>query len=106
MLLARPASLLSVLVGLGLCAQSAAAAESASKAASSSSCGLSQGSLAYIGCSLAAALLPGAAGAEVAVVELKSDRELPAPDALRERLRESVRAALTQPVAGGMPADP
>jgi hypothetical protein len=42
----------------------------------------------------------------VVVVELKSDRELPAPDALRERLRESVRAALASSVAGGVPADP
>ena len=64
-------------------------------------CPESQGSLARIGCSLASALLPLAAGADVVVVELKSDRELPASAALRERLQTSVRLALGKAPATG-----
>ncbi|HKY40496.1 MAG TPA: hypothetical protein VJN18_31395 [Polyangiaceae bacterium] len=105
MLLERPGLLLSLLVGLGLLGPSAAAAEPTAPAPSAASCAKGLGSLAYIGCSLAAALLPSATGTDVAVLELKSDRDLPAPDALRERLRESVRAALAKPVAGASPAE-
>jgi hypothetical protein len=57
-------------------------------------CARGQGSLSTIACSLAAGLLPAASGAEVTVVELKSDRELPAAEALKQRLQSSVRAAL------------
>ncbi|HEY6078299.1 MAG TPA: hypothetical protein VIW29_05820 [Polyangiaceae bacterium] len=61
------------------------------------SCAGSHGSLARVGCRLAQELLPSAAGAEVTVVELKSDRELPRPAALRERLRDVAVAALAAP---------
>src|SRR6476620_10097632 len=58
------------------------------------SCQPSQGSLAFVGCSLAhqLALAPGSAG--VVVLDLKSDRELPAADQLRERIRAAVATAL------------
>ena len=61
------------------------------------SCAGSHGSLARVGCRLAQELLPSAAGAEVTVVELKSDRELPRPAALRERVRDVAVAALAAP---------
>lgn len=58
------------------------------------SCQPSHGSLAFIGCSLAhqLALAPGSAG--VVVVDLKSDRELPAADQLRDRVQAAVATAL------------
>jgi len=66
----------------------------AEPATSSSSCQPSQGSLNFLACSLASKLAPAGVGASVAVVELKSDRELPAPDALRERVQHVVQGAL------------
>jgi hypothetical protein len=57
-------------------------------------CALSHGSLSFIGCSLAQQLALGASAASVTVVELKSDRELPTPAALRERVQSAVTAAL------------
>jgi hypothetical protein len=57
-------------------------------------CQPSRGSLSFLSCSLAQKLLPAAMGAKVTVVALKSDRELPAPGALRERVQGAVAAAL------------
>jgi hypothetical protein len=101
----RPGPVLSLVagLGLGLLGPGAAAAQQTPRAESAASCTPTQGSLAYIGCSLAAALLPSAAGADVAVLELKSDRDLPASEALRSRLRESVRAALSKPTGHATP---
>jgi hypothetical protein len=48
---------------------------------------------------LAEALGPAASGAAVAVVELKSDRELSAAAALRERVRSAVARALAGPAS-------
>jgi len=50
--------------------------------------------LSGLACELAQKLQPGAAGAEVLVVELKADAELRNPLALRERVREVVAGAL------------
>ncbi len=90
-----------VALGLGLelgAARANAGSEAgANKATPELACQHSQGSLATIGCRLALSLLPSAAGAEVSVVELKTDRELPAADALKQKLSESVRAALATP---------
>jgi hypothetical protein len=94
--LVRSVSVSGLALSLGLFGQPASATAPAAAGKPASSCAKNQGSLAYIGCSVAAALLPGAAGAVVVVLELKTDRDLPAPDAVRERVRESVRAALTQ----------
>jgi hypothetical protein len=58
------------------------------------SCQPSQGSLSFIGCSLAQQLGLPPGGASVTVLALKSDRELPAPDVLRERVQSAVAAAL------------
>jgi len=74
-----------------LASASGAHAEPATEAAS---CQPSRGSLAFVACSLAEQLALPAGSASVAVVELKSDRELPAPDALRERVQSAVTAAL------------
>lgn len=57
-------------------------------------CSASQGALSFIGCSLAQKLGPAAATASVTVVELKSDRELPSADALRERVQQAVSRSL------------
>jgi hypothetical protein len=57
-------------------------------------CQLDRGSLAFVACSLAEQLALPASGASVTVVGLKSDRELPAADALRERVQSAVAAAL------------
>jgi hypothetical protein len=57
-------------------------------------CQPSQSSLAFLGCSLAQKLGPSALGASVSVIELKSDRELPAADALRERVQNAVLSAV------------
>jgi hypothetical protein len=67
----------------------------ASNSALAEQCSRALGSLAQLACELARALLPAATGAEVVVVELKSDTELPAPAALRERVREVVAGALS-----------
>jgi hypothetical protein len=58
------------------------------------SCQPAQSALSVLGTSLAAGLGPSARGVNVVVVELKSDRELPAPSLLRERVRGAVVAAL------------
>src|SRR5262245_52585717 len=65
-----------------------------------SKCQAGQGSLAFLGCSLAEQLLPAASGAQVLVTALKSDRELPAPDVLRERVHGAVANALGSNLAG------
>jgi hypothetical protein len=82
---------LAALVVLLALPRGASAAESLSEPAS---CQPSRGSLSFLSCSLAQKLLPTAAGAHVTVVDLKSDRELPAPAALRERVRSAVASAL------------
>jgi hypothetical protein len=76
-------------------------------AAAPTSCAPSQGSLAFIGCSLAEqlALGPGASAASVTVVDLKSDRELPTPAALRERVQAAVSAALASRSVGAKPSE-
>jgi hypothetical protein len=66
----------------------------AQPAATIATCQPSQGSLSFIGCSLAQQLGLPPGGANVTVVALKSDRELPTPDALRERVQSAVAAAL------------
>lgn len=66
----------------------------AQPAAEAASCQPSRGSLAFVACSLAQQLALPAGGASVTVVDLKSDRELPAPDALRERVQSAVSSAL------------
>jgi hypothetical protein len=63
------------------------------------SCETSQGSLALIACRLAQQLGPNARGASVRVVDLKTDRELPSADALKERAQSAVAMAL--PPRGG-----
>lgn len=68
-------------------------APSETHAAENGSCETSQGSLALLGCTLLQKL-PLARGVSVAVVALKSDRELPAESALRERVRSAVAMAL------------
>ena len=69
----------------------------AQPAAVAVSCQPSQGSLAFVGCSLAQQLGLSPGSASVTVVDLKSDRELPAPDALRERVQSVVTTALGTP---------
>lgn len=74
----------------------ATAPANAQPAAVAPSCAPSQGSLSFIGCSLAQqlALGPSASAVTVTVVDLKSDRELPTPAALRERVQAAVTSAL------------
>jgi len=57
-------------------------------------CQPSQGSLAFIGCSLAQQLALPPGGVSVTVLALKSDRELPTPEVLRERVQAAVTTAL------------
>lgn len=96
--LARETSAVVLLPALLLASVLASAASAAEAApdtrASSVPCARGQGSLSTIACSVAAALLPSASGAEVTVVELKSDRELPAAEALKQELQRSVQSAL------------
>jgi hypothetical protein len=66
----------------------------AQPAAAIASCQPSQGSLSFIGCSLVQQLGLPPGGASVTVVALKSDRELPTPNALRERVQSAVTTAL------------
>jgi hypothetical protein len=66
----------------------------AEPALDAASCQPSRGSLSFIGCSLAQKLGPSGLGASVNVVDLKSDRELPSPALLRERVRDAVAGAL------------
>lgn len=95
-----PATLLTLLTAVAI-SRGTASAEPVSE---QTSCQPSRGSLTFLSCSLAQKLLPAAAGAKVTVVDLKSDRELPAADALRERVQSAVAAALrpasTTPSAG------
>jgi hypothetical protein len=86
--LATPTALLvalAVLVG---------ATSTRAEPAAAVSCLPSQGSLAFVGCSLAQQLGLTPGSASVTVIDLKSDRELPAPDALRERIQSAVATAL------------
>lgn len=71
-----------------------AAPSVAQPAVAAPSCAASQGSLSFIGCSLAQQLALGPGAVTVTVLDLKSDRELPAPAALRERVQAAVTAAL------------
>jgi hypothetical protein len=57
-------------------------------------CQLERGSLSFVACSLAQQLGLPASAAPVVVVDLKSDRELPSAEALRERVRSGVATAL------------
>jgi hypothetical protein len=68
----------------------------AEPAAAPATCQPSQGSLGFIGCSLAQQLGLPPGSASVTVVGLKTDRELPTPDALRERVQSAVVSALGQ----------
>ncbi|HYQ18847.1 MAG TPA: hypothetical protein VEQ58_23890 [Polyangiaceae bacterium] len=68
-------------------------------------CQPSQGSLAFLGCSVAQKLGPAASGASVTVIDLKSDRELPAATALRERVQAAVASALGSDAADGKRAE-
>jgi hypothetical protein len=90
-----------LLFTLAVAAVPAAMAQSTTAVAS---CQPSQGSLSFIGCSLAQQLGLPPGGASVTVLSLKSDRELPAPDVLRERVQSAVAAALgprgAEPKAG------
>jgi hypothetical protein len=86
----RPRALAALLAALVL-SSGVSAAEPASDV---SACLGARDSLSSLARSLAQKLLPAASGASVTIVELKSDRELPAPDALRERVQNAVLAAL------------
>lgn len=92
-----------VLAVLGAGWRPALATADSSAAAPAPSCDGMRSSLTRLGCAVAHELLPGTAGAELAVtvLELKSERELPRPAELRERAREAVRSALGPPRAGG-----
>lgn len=57
-------------------------------------CSLAGGSCAALACALAQQLGPTATGADVVIVELKSDRPLPSPTALQERVRSAVAGAV------------
>jgi hypothetical protein len=89
MSLARVVTPAALLIALGL--RSGAVAQPASQPAT---CLPSQGSLQLVGCSLAQQLALAPGSASVSVVDLKTDRELPSPDALRERIRNAVAIAL------------
>lgn len=98
MLLTRPASAAPLALALALVGVASSRAHAAANEATSSpDCARGQGSLPSIACKLAAALLPSAAGADVAVIELKSDRELATGDALKQRVQAVVHAALAAP---------
>jgi hypothetical protein len=94
MSLTRPATLTALFTAVVLCSRMSSAEPDTTE------CQLSRGSLAYVGCSLARKLLPAASAARVTIVELKSDRELPAPDALRERVQSALQTALGPAGAG------
>jgi hypothetical protein len=85
----------------------AAAPAQAQPAAVAPSCAPSQSSLSFIGCSLAQqlALGPSAGAVTVTVVDLKSDRELPTPAALRERVQAAVTTALGPRSPDAKPSD-
>lgn len=57
-------------------------------------CSPARNTVAYAACSLAEQLGPAAHGVAVSVASLKSDRELPAPDQLRQRLQQALELAL------------
>lgn len=62
--------------------------------AASGHCSSARTTISAAACSLAEQLGPTAHGAAVSVASLKSDRELPAPDQLRQRLQQAVELAL------------
>ncbi|HVY28691.1 MAG TPA: hypothetical protein VHB79_19175 [Polyangiaceae bacterium] len=65
-------------------------------------CSPARHSVDYAACSLAEQLGAAAHGAGVSIVSLKSDRELPAPDQLRQRLQRALETALeSRPKAAG-----
>lgn len=101
MSLTRPAAWTSLLAAVAL----HSGLSSAEPLVAESACQTSRGSLAYVGCSLAQKLLPAASAASVTIVELKSDRELPAADTLRERVRSAVQSALRPAGAGAHSAE-
>lgn len=68
-------------------------------------CPSGRGALAFAGCSLAEQLGESARGASVTIVQLKSDRELPAPDQLRQRIQSALEAALQTPSKSRAPAN-
>ena len=94
MLLDRPLTPTALLLALAFVPAAAAQPAAAQPAATAVSCQPSQGSLSFIACSLAQQLGLPAGTATVTVVGLKSDRELPTPDALRERVQSAVTATL------------
>jgi hypothetical protein len=57
-------------------------------------CSPARNTIGYAACSLAEQLGPAAHGVAVRVASLKSDRELPAPDQLRQRLQQALEIAL------------
>jgi hypothetical protein len=69
-------------------------------------CQPGQGSLQLVGCSLAEQLALAPGSASVSVIGLKSDRELPSPDALRERVRSAVAIALGERSAENKAGEP
>jgi len=77
------------------------AARAEPHAVGSGGCQGAQGSLSFIACSVAQQLGAVATGASVTVAELKTDRELPSADALKERTLNAVAAALRPPNADG-----
>lgn len=93
----RPVTSASLLAALCLWAVPASAATPASSAP----CSASLSALGSLACQLSHGLSPLAMGASVRVVALRSDRELPDPDALRERVRAAVASALGSPSTPG-----
>ncbi len=79
---------------VALAGGSVAPGAQAQPAVVAASCQPSQGSLGFVGCSLGQQLGLTPGSASVTVLDLKSDRELPAPDALRERVQNAVATAL------------
>jgi hypothetical protein len=90
------ASTLSLVFVLGaanrLCAEPASANGNAA-----TRCQSGRGALAFAGCSLAEQLGESARSAGVTIVQLKSDRELPAAEQLRQRIQAALEAALQTP---------
>lgn len=95
-----PALVGAVMLAPGAIGRAQAEPAAAPPAADAAACSRAHGSLAFLGCSLAQQLGLAAGSASVSVVALKSDRELPAADALRERIRDAVAMALNAPAAG------
>jgi hypothetical protein len=91
----RPSLVRALLVAASCCWAEPALAQGTPEA---TSCRATQGSLSLIACRLVEQLGAAARGAQVSVLDVKSDRPLPNPDALRERLRGLVAGALGQGV--------